>query len=149
MDKCDIGILLIMIFFAILTFLIFALVVVISNNRHKKRLEELTLYQINVAATIDKSIPETLDLIIQESFTDYKIKFLYPMEEGFINSEREKQIRNELVQMVTNRISSAALDKISLFYNINNIADIIADKIYIIVMDYVTQHNAATNDDTN
>ena len=120
---------------------LFALVIY-SNNKHRKKLEEITLYQINVSATIDQSIPEILDLIIQESFTDYQVKYLAPMNEGFINEEREAAIRKDLVQMVSLRISNAALDKLSLFYNIKNIADIIADKIYIFVMNYVTEHNS-------
>lgn len=143
MDKYDIYAFAIIGSFFLLACIALAITVIVLNNRHRKRLEKLTLYQINVAATIDKSIPETLDLIIQDCFTDYQIKFLMPIDEGFINSEREMQIRKELVQIVTNRISSAALDKISLFYNISNIADIIADKIYIIVMNYVTAHNTS------
>lgn len=122
-------------------------VVVYTNNKHRKRLEELTLYQIHTASNIDQSIPEILDLIINESFADYKIKCLIPLEEGYINNEREAQIRKDLVALVTKRISSAALDKISLFYNIVNIADIIADKIYILVMNYVTEHNSQFNDE--
>lgn len=120
---------------------LFALVIY-SNNKHRKKLEEISLYQINVSATIDQSIPEILDLIIQESFTDYQVKYLAPMNEGFITEEREAAIRKDLVQIVSLRISNAALDKLSLFYNIKNIADIIADKIYICVMNYVTEHNS-------
>lgn len=118
---------------------IFALV---SNHQHKKKIEELTLYQINTNSIIDMSIPETLGIIINESFDDYKVKELLPLEEGFINSERESEIRRGLTSLVTSRISNAALDKLSLFYNIENVADILADKIYIIVMQYTLDHNA-------
>ena len=52
---------------------LFALVIY-SNNKHRKKLEEISLYQINVSATIDQSIPEILDLIIQERYTDYQVK---------------------------------------------------------------------------
>lgn len=118
------------------------LFMVIETSRHRKHIEKLTLYQINVTSQIDSSIPEILDLIIQESFNDYQVKSLLALEEGYINTDREAEIRKDLVAMVTRRISSAALDKISLFYNIANIADIIADKIYIIVMNYAISHNA-------
>lgn len=121
-------------------------IVIYTNNKHRKRLEDLSKYQMHITSNIDKSIPEILDLIIRESFADYQIKYLIPLQEGYINSEREGQIRKELVTLVTTRISSAALDKISLFYNIANIADIIADKIYILVMDYVTKHNTEFDD---
>ena len=119
---------------------------VVLSNIHKNKLEELSLYQIHVQATIDESIPEVLDLVIRESFSDYQLKSLYPLNEGYINSDREAEIRSELIALVSSRISNAALDKISLFYNITNIAGVIADKIYIAVMNYVIEHNRPFND---
>lgn len=133
---------------SIFLFVVVALsaVVIILNNKYRREMKEMALYQINTSAKIDSSIPEILDLIINESFNDYKIKALLPLEEGYINSKREEEIRKMLVFTVSNRISSAALDKLSLFYNIKNIADIIADKIYIIVMGYVLDHNSKLDD---
>ena len=116
------------------------IVMIVMNHKHKKKFEEITMYQINTSAMIDGSIPKLLDLIIDESFTDYRIKSLVD-QEGVINSEREGEIRNELVRIVSGRISNAALEKLSLFYNMKNIADILADKIYIRIMDYVVDHN--------
>lgn len=123
--------------------------VIYSNNKHRKRMEELTAYSIHTSANIDLSIPEILNLVIQDSFNDYKIKTLLPLEEGYINATREDQIREELIQMVSNRISNAALDKLSLFYNIQNIAAIMADKIYITVMQYVIEHNVTVTNKQN
>lgn len=117
-------------------------IIVHQNSVHRKKLLELTRYQINVTSSIDATIPEILDLIIQESFSDYKIKFLIPLNEGYINNDREAEIRKDLVSMVTTRISNAALAKLSLFYNIENIAEVIADKIYILIMNYVIEHNS-------
>ena len=68
------------------------------------------------------------------------------LNEGFINSDREAEIRGEVINLVSSRISNAALDKVSLFYNVTNIADILADKIYIAVMNYVINHNQPFND---
>lgn len=121
---------------------VLSIVVIVMNNKYRRDIKEMTLYQINTSAKIDSSIPEILDLIINESFDDYKIKALLPLDEGYINSQREEEIRKVLVLMVSSRISDAALDKLSLFYNIKNIADIIADKIYIKVMSYVIDHNS-------
>lgn len=128
------------VFIAIVTSL--AVAVMVSNNKYRKNLEKLSYYQINTAAKIDQSIPELLELIISESFRDYQVIHLVHLNEGYINNEREAQIRKELVNLVTNRISNATLDKLSLFYNLENIANILADKIYIIVMDYVVKHNS-------
>lgn len=128
---------------------ILCIYIIITNNRHRKRIEELTEYNIHTSANIDMSIPEILNLIIQDSFDDYKVKTLIPLDEGYINATREDQIRSALVDMVSNRISNAALDKLSLFYNIQNIAAIMADKIYITVMQYVIEHNSTITNQSN
>lgn len=125
----------------LITFVSLTVMIVYLNDKHRKKLEEITMYQIHVSSQIDTSIQDVLNMIIQESFTDYLVKYLVPLEEGYINSEREAEIRRDLVNLVTRRISNAVLDKLSLFYNIENIADILADKIYIIIMNYVIEHN--------
>lgn len=108
---------------------------------HRRKIEKMTMYQLHTGSLIDMSIPELLSIVINESFDDYKIKELLPLNEDYINSEREAEIRRGLTSLVTSRISEAVLDKLSLFYNIENIAEILADKIYITVMNYVLEHN--------
>ena len=112
-----------------------------SNIKYKEAVLNLSKYQINTSAQIDDAIPGFLALIIDECFNDYKIKELIGSEDEYINSERESEIRKGLTSLVTQRISNAALDKLSLFYNISEIAEILADKIYITVMNYVIEHN--------
>lgn len=141
MDDYMLSLILIACVFLVAILILFS-IVIYSNNKHRRKIESITLYQIHTSSKIDQSIPEILDLIIKESFADYQIKYLLPLDERFINSERESIIRKDLAALVTSRISNAAMDKISLFYNVANIADIIADKIYILVMNYVTEHNA-------
>ena len=148
-DHTWIGICLALIIVCLLSLTAIVIYNIYSNNRHRKKIEELTEYNIHTSANIDMSIPEILNLIIQDCFTDYKVKTLLPLQEGYINSTREDQIRQALVEMVSGRISNAALDKLSLFYNIKNIAAIIADKIYITVMQYVIEHNAAVTNQNN
>ena len=127
-------------------FLIGILIVVFlfyrTNKKHQERLMELGRYSTNVQAVIDKNIPNLLNDIIEDCFRDYEIMVLIPRNELYINSDREKEIRNDLVQKVVDRISPMALDKISLFYNVHKIDEIIADKVYITVMNYVVAHNA-------
>lgn len=114
---------------------------IVNTKENQKAAQRLLKYQIDISAPIDKSIPEILDLVIMDCFNDYKIKFLEPIEQGHITAEREAEIRADLVVIITGRISEATLNKLSLFYNINSIADILADKIYICVMNYVIEHN--------
>lgn len=114
---------------------------IINTRKNQKAAQNLLKYQIDVNSNIDKSIPEILDLVIMECFNDYRIKFLEPVELGHINAEKEAEIRSDLVSIVTGRISEATLNKLSLFYNINSIAEVLGDKIYICVMNYVIEHN--------
>lgn len=117
-----------------------------SNRIHQKELMELGRYSTNVQALIDKNIPSLLHEIIEDCFMDYDIMVLTPRNELYITDEREKEIRNDLVQKVVNRLSPMALDKLSLFYNVHKIDEIIADKVYITVMNYVVAHNAVIAD---
>ena len=127
-------------------FLLGSLVIIVlfykSNKTHQSQLLELSRYSINVQAIIDKNVPELLNDIIDDCFKDYEIMVLAPKNELYITDEREKEIRNDLVEIVVKRLSPMALDKISLFYNVHNIDEIIAEKVYITVMNYVVSHNA-------
>lgn len=117
-----------------------------SNRSHQKELMELGRYSTNVQAIIDKNIPNLLHEIIEDCFNDYDIMVLTPRNELYITDEREREIRNDLVQKVVNRLSPMALDKLSLFYNVHKIDEIIAEKVYITVMNYVVAHNAMITD---
>ena len=90
---------------------------------------------LNVVLTVLSSANMVGD-IVKNTAMESKAKKLYDKID-----EREKEIRNDLVQKVVDRISPMALDKISLFYNVHKIDEIIADKVYITVMNYVVSHN--------
>lgn len=122
---------------------ILALLIVSLNGKKKveQALLNVEVYRVNVSAVIDQTIPDLLATIILESFSDYQIIALATRDEGFINDAREMEIRTDLVAKVSERLSDATLDKLSLYYNRENIANIVADKIYITVMNYVVDHN--------
>lgn len=138
--------LIVLIIILAIVLVILATIVVITNIRYKKKLLDMSMYQINTSAQIDGSIPEILSLVIDECFNDYKVKELLSIENEYINSEKEAEIRRGLTDIVTHRISNATLDKLSLFYNITDIAEILADKIYITVMNFAIAHNNQFND---
>ena len=114
----------------------------VLNYKYRKIMIQQSEHRLHISAQIDKTIPELLEYIIQESFRDYEATTLVPLNEDYINEEREKEIRAELVNIVGERISPIALEKIAIFYNEGNIAKVIADKIYITVMTYVVEHNS-------
>ena len=117
-----------------------------TNKSHQKELLELGRYSTNVQAIIDDNIPKILEAIINDAFRDYQIMNLIPRGELYITDEREKEIRSDLIDKVVTRLSPMALDKISLFYNVHQIDAIIADKVYITVMNYVVDHNSVISE---
>ena len=125
---------------------LFAVVVAIyaikTNSKDKQRLIEASTSTVNKQAVIDETIPRILDLIITECFEDYKLLVLIPKNEFHINDKREAEIRRDLAEKVETRLSPVAVDKLSLYYNINNLDKIIGEKIYISVMSYVIEVNS-------
>ena len=112
-----------------------------SGIDYRKEMLNVSQYTANTQAIIDDSIPLLLNSVIDECFTDYKVLVLEPRQEGYISNEREDEIRKDLISKIVERLSPMSLDKLSLRYNINNIDRIIADKVYIVVTNYVVEHN--------
>lgn len=152
-DPCTLVMQLTIVCVTLSIFLIGILIVLIlfyrMNKKHQKQLLELTRYSTNVQAVIDKNIVNTLNDIIDDCFKDYEIMVLIPKNELYITDEREKEIRSDLIEKIVERISPMALDKLSLFYNVHRIDSIIADKVYITVMNYVVSHNSLISSDKN
>lgn len=130
------------IIFFLVSVLVLSIVALVLNFLHKRELIRLSKFQTYVSmGVINSSIPDLLTDVINDSFNDYKLEVLIPLNEGYINENREHEIRKDLVDKVTSRIAVPTLEKLSLFYNINNIGEIIGDKVYIAVVDYVVDHN--------
>lgn len=132
--------------FTVLFLIMIVLIIILATNyTYKNKVEELSRYQIISTLNIDASIPQILELFIEECFNDYKVKYLILID-GFINTTKEAEIRKDLSEIVSSRISDKAIEKLSLYYNPANIGAVIADKIYITVMDYVAAHNSTYTD---
>lgn len=121
---------------------IFGFVYIYQMKKRDEMIIRANQYAVNTQAIIDNSIPAILNEIIDECFTDYKLLVLFPKNEAYLTEEREREIRSDLAAKVTERLSPMTMDKLSLRYNVANIGAIIADKIYIVVMNYVIEHNA-------
>lgn len=107
----------------------------------KKEYVKLQEYKINVNTQIDEEIPAILELIINECFLDYCSLNIELSTNEYMNDEMEAKIRGDLTNKVSQRISPTAITKLSLYYNPRAIGEIIADKIYILVMNYVVDYN--------
>ena len=99
-------------------------------------------YKCNVNATIDETIPKILDLYVQNIFNDYQAKYLAAEIKQYITPEQEQKILKEMGNLCAERFSPSMADKLSLFWNYNEIGAVIADKVYLTVAAYVAQNNA-------
>lgn len=119
------------------------LIVLIHNMRKSINDNVKTeYYKCNVNATVDETIPKILDLYVQNVFSDYQAKYLASETKQYITPDHEQKILKEMGTLCADRFSPAMADKLSLFWNYNEIGAVIADKVYLTVVAYVAQNNA-------
>lgn len=119
----------------------FGITLLIIYNKHKKILENLTTYEIDISATIDEEIPRILDIFVHNVFSDYRAMYLEAQDIGYIDTEKEKEITKEVSKLCAERLSNAMVHKLSLFWKPQSIGSVIADKVYLTVVAYVADHN--------
>lgn len=138
----------------IVIFLILSIICVILllkvylKNRNK--LIELARYKINMVNTpIDFNVSLLLDQFIEENFNEYLLLNVPPSPNGleYVSDEREEEMRKDMVEIVSSNISKVLLERLSLYYNINNIGKILANRIYIVVMNYAIQSRIQIDDE--
>lgn len=117
----------------------------IFERKNKRDINELKKYELDtnlkVSDTIN-SIPEILDIFINNCFADYVLINLPPDQQGmpqFVTDDMEIKIRKDLAELVSARISNTLLQQISIYYNLDTIGEIIGTKIYAVVMNYAIQ----------
>lgn len=114
-------------------------VMIYINNKTNARIKQ---YEININANIDDSIPAILESFVNSNFIDYRLKNIDPMGLVNITQEHEKKIIDDMIEICGSRMSNAMLDKLSLFWSLDAISSVIADKIYLTVVSFCSQFNA-------
>lgn len=105
-------------------------------------------YKNNTYANIDDNIPKILDMYVNEVFTDYRIKYLDCDETLlYINDEKEQQILSEMATLCSERMSPTLADKLTLVWSYESLGAVIADKIYLTVVNYVSSKNTKIMED--
>lgn len=120
---------------------IFGILLLFMYNKHKKLMENISEYEIDVNASINEEIPKILELYVQSIFDDYRAKFIEPLSIDYISPDKEKEIITDVSKLCADRLSPALVHKVSLFWNPAEIGAVIADKIYLIVVAYVAKFN--------
>lgn len=106
------------------------------SDKYKDRLLNTSLYEVNTRTAIDNSIPNALSAFIEDCFTDYQIMVLLPRNELYITDDREQEILMDLVAKVSERMSPNFKQKMFQYYNPDTFDKVLADKIYISVLNY-------------
>ncbi len=123
---------------------VFFLILYNRNNIEKNRIQE---FSVTSSLTIDHSIPEKLDLFIQENLTEYLVLNIHILENNqYINEELETEIRDGFTQYISDRISPIFIQQLSVYYNVDNIHLVLANKIYIAITNYVANMNSPVDD---
>lgn len=110
-----------------------------KNNKEKNRLRE---YDININADMKDSISDLLESLVSECFNEYILLNVEYKDITYVNAELEAQIMKGVGEMVAKYISPVMLTKMSVYYNLRYISEIISDKVYIVTLNYVLEKNA-------
>ena len=90
-------------------------------------------------------IGEFLNRFVTDAMQDYAMYHIVP-DTGlsYIDKEKENQIRSDLTEMISKRLSPSIRKKIELCYSDEYFADVMAEKIFFIVTIYVADYNENT-----
>lgn len=122
------------------------IILLVTNYKAKKENNRILEYSINVNAKINEEIPQILEDMTHECFDEYMILNEAYKEKHFITNDEETKIMKDVGNMVVERLSPAAIDKLSTYYNKNMLAEIISNKVYILVMGYSAENNQLPNE---
>ena len=90
---------------------------------------------------IDDSAIKSLDSLINEIIEEYVILELRPKDVFYINNSIESEMREYIVNQITERIPVLLMKKLEYVCNPNYIGDLIGKRVYMSVMNYVLEFN--------
>lgn len=129
-------------FYISLLFIIFLFIYTINQYKLIQReAARVSTYVLHISTPLDPHITEVLDNMCTECLNDYIVLSAELFNIEYINDDLEKKIQHDILEMVTERISPAFIDKLSIYYNPKNINDLIARKVVITVTGYVVNVN--------
>lgn len=119
-----------------------AVVLTIEKIVHNKILRESAMFQFHSTINLTGDTLDILEDFINKIFDEHIMLKGDYSNVPYINSTEETNLRQEITNKVSSRISSTMYYQLSLYYNKDSIPDIIGEKIYELVSIYVVQHNS-------
>lgn len=108
-----------------------------NNIMDAKRLNEKTF---NINTKIDENIESELDRFVMDCINEY-ILINYAHTNNYLNADECDKIFREVVDMIKSRLTPAMFDKMSLYYNKNEIGNVIVYKAYLNIMKFIMERN--------
>ena len=128
----------------------FGIIALRSYFNYKQMKLELKRYEIDCTTfPYGENVVEYLQKFIEDCFDDYMVNNLIPDRDGniiYVDDEKEIKIRNELSKIVSSRLPPVLLERLSFYYNSRELGNVIAEKIYFVVMDYAIQSRKMRED---
>lgn len=115
----------------------------ISKRENDFKLREKQIYFRNLSAQKIEDIQKMLEMLINESFEDYLANNPEFISSNYITEESEIKIIKDIADRVVVRMSKAMYEKITLYYNESIITDLIAEKVYLKVTNYIISVNSS------
>ena len=113
---------------------------IIVLDEYLKEKNDIRRFEVNVTTPNDGEALKSLDDLINNTIAEY-----YALNIGYrnkgINSKMEEDMQKEITKLVGERISSTLLHKLTFYYDRNTIDQIIANKCYIKITDFVISEN--------
>lgn len=96
-----------------------------------------------------KAIIELLDDFIEEVLNDYLAQHAKYVTCIYISKEMQNTMVSEITTMISERMPPYLYQRLSLIYNENAIAEVIANKVMLLVSTFISDRNVpkATNDE--
>lgn len=110
------------------------------NNKKADR--DLKLMQMQLTIKIDReAILKMLDDFIEEVLNDYISQHTKYITAIYISTDMQTDMVDSIVNSISERMSPYLYQRLSLIYNESAIADVIANKVVILVTVFVSDRN--------
>lgn len=112
-----------------------------SEHEYSRRFKER---EFNINTKIDSGTDAELDKFVSDCVNEY-ILINYSHTKTYLNADECDKIFKEVVDMIKHRLTPAMFDKMSLYYNKEEIGSIIVYKAYLNVMKFIMERNDRVN----
>lgn len=132
--------------------IIYGMIMLRELLNHKKEHDELTSLDIHYFETASKNLEDPLDGYIDTCINEYMLIYQGYKDTEYINSEMEKEIRKEVLELVASNIGPLMKKKFEMYYGHGRVEAILARKCFLRISLYVanvnkTLHQSAGKDE--